>query len=286
MAKIGVQAMMLKEKFTELGAYETLKMISEIGYSYIELSQIPMTEENVKEIKRASEDFNIKVVAMSAALEEIEGIKQENLKNDFDKIVNDCKTLDCNFLRIGILPFHCMGSIEKMIEFSNKMEEIAKKLDKYGINLYYHIHHIEFEKYEGKFILDIIKENTNKIGFEIDVHWAYRGGVNPVDLLKKYSGRVDLVHLKDYKVGKFNMEALKYLKQEKAKEFFQAFVSSVQFAEVGEGTLNFKEIIPEAIKAGAKYLLVEQDDTYGVDSFESLKISARNLKKMGFGNLF
>ena len=286
MAKIGVQAMMLKEKFTELGAYETLKMISEIGYSYIELSQIPMTEENVKEIKRASEDFNIKVVAMSAALEEIEGIKQENLKNDFDKIVNDCKTLDCNFLRIGILPFYCMGSIEKMIEFSNKMEEIAKKLDKYGINLYYHIHHIEFEKYEGKFILDIIKENTNKIGFEIDVHWAYRGGVNPVDLLKKYSGRVDLVHLKDYKVGKFNMEALKYLKQEKTKEFFQAFVSSVQFAEVGEGTLNFKEIIPEAIKARAKYLLVEQDDTYGVDSFESLKISTRNLKKMGFGNLF
>lgn len=41
-AKIGVQAMMLKEKFEELGAYDTLKKVSELGYHSIEISQIPM----------------------------------------------------------------------------------------------------------------------------------------------------------------------------------------------------------------------------------------------------
>lgn len=286
MAKIGVQAMMIKEKFKELGAYETMRKVSELGYSYIELSQIPMTEENVREIKRASKDFNIKIAAMSAALEGIQGVNQENLTDNFDKIVNDCKTLDCNYLRIGILPFHCMGNMEKIKEFSFKMNKVAEKLLEQGIKLYYHNHHIEFEKYEGKFILDIIRESADKIGFELDVHWIYRGGVSPTDILKKYAGKAALVHLKDYKVGKFNMKALEYLKEGKTEEFMSAFVGSVQFAEVGEGTLNFSEIITEAVKAGAEYLFVEQDDTYGVDPFVSLEVSARNLKKLGYGDMF
>ena len=87
MAKIGVQAMMLKDKFSELGAYETLKKVTELGYNYIEISQIPMTEENVSEIKRAAEDFNIKIVAMTAALEAFPGMNMENLTDDFDKII-------------------------------------------------------------------------------------------------------------------------------------------------------------------------------------------------------
>ena len=286
MAKIGVQAMMLKDKFSELGAYETLKKVTELGYNYIEISQIPMTEENVSEIKRAAEDFNIKIAAMTAALEAFPGMNMENLTDDFDKIVKDCKTLNCNYLRIGILPFHCMGNMTKIIDFTKKMNEVAERLLKEGIHLYYHNHHIEFEKYDGKLILDIMKDHADKIGFEIDVHWVYRGGIDPVKLLEDYSGKVALVHLKDYRIGPFDIKALEFLKEGKHKEFTQSFVGSIQFAEVGEGTLDFKSIIPAAIDSGAEYLLVEQDDTYGVDPFKALETSAKNLKEMGFGELF
>ena len=64
-----------------------------------------MTEENVAELKRASEDFNIEIAALSAGLDPIlPGAPGETLSNDFEKIVNDCKTLNCNFIRIGMLP--------------------------------------------------------------------------------------------------------------------------------------------------------------------------------------
>ena len=58
------------------------------------------------------------------------------------------------------------------------------------------------------------------------------------------------------------------------------------FAELGTGSLPLKEIIEESISSGARYLLVEQDDTYGVDPFESLKISRDHLLELGYGNLF
>ena len=125
--KIGVQMMMLKGKVEELGAYETMRKVSELGYHAVEVSQIPMTAENVAELKRASEDFDIKIAAMSAGLEPmLPGTPGETLSNDFDKIVNDCKTLNCNFLRIGMMPLHLMGNKDKLWTLLIKLKQWHK----------------------------------------------------------------------------------------------------------------------------------------------------------------
>ena len=60
---VGVQAMMLKGKFDELGAYDTLKKVHEIGYGSVEISQIPMNAANVDAMRRAQDDFGIKIAA-------------------------------------------------------------------------------------------------------------------------------------------------------------------------------------------------------------------------------
>ena len=46
--KIGVQMFNLKNKIVELGAYETLRKIKELGYNAVEVTQIQMTEEEKK----------------------------------------------------------------------------------------------------------------------------------------------------------------------------------------------------------------------------------------------
>lgn len=282
---IAVQMMMLKKKVEQDGAYETLRKLAEMGYHAVEVSQIPMTEENVSELKRACDDFKMKVVACSAALE---GEGKENLTDHFDKIVADCKKLNCNFLRIGMLPVECMGSKEAAMGFIERMEAKAEALAEHGIDLYYHNHHVEFAKYDGQYLLDLIRENTKHIGFEIDVHWVHRGGENPVPFLKKYSGRVKLLHLKDYRVVPVSLpEAEPGDTPEIAmKKWYDAFLGAVQFAEVGEGNLDFSAIIPAGLAAGSIYFIVEQDDTYGRDVYESLRISRDNLIKLGYEDWF
>ena len=98
------------------------------------------------------------------------------------------------------------------------------------------------------------------------------------------AGSLDLLHLKDYKVYPYG-EALEKSEDNEnlMREYFK---DCVHFAEVGEGNLDMKAIIEAGLKAGSKYLIVEQDDTYGRDPYESLKISAENLKKMGYGDCF
>ncbi len=285
-AKIGVQAMMLKGKFEEIGAYETLKAIHEIGYNGIEISQIAMTPENVSEIKRAVDDFGMEIIAMSPALEGMPGMAQENLADNYDKIVNDAKTLGCKFMRIGMLPIPSMFSLEKVIEFSKKLEAMTLKLKEDGIKLYYHNHHVEFQKFDGKYMLDIIKEHAPSVGLEFDVHWIQRAGENPAKFIEKYAGLVDLIHLKDYRVGALNQKSLDKIMSGDIAGFMRDFGDIIEFAEIGEGNLNFDDIIAAGLKSGAKYFLVEQDNTYGRDPLESLQISYDNLVKMGYGDMF
>ncbi len=280
---MGIQMSTIKSKVNELGAYETLRRCAEMGYHSIEISQIPMTRENVSEMKRACDDFGIKVAANTAALEPAApGQAGEFLTTDFDKIVEDCRILDTDMLRIGMLPPPCMADKNKALEFTKKADEMAEKLSEQGIDLYYHNHHVEFAQYDGECLIDIIRNNTKKIGFELDIHWIYRGGEDPVAVIRRFAGRIRLLHLKDYRIAQIKMPESGF----DQGEFMKQFQDLVQFAEVGEGTLPIKECIDAALESGSEYFLVEQDMTYDRDPFDSLKISHDNLVAMGYGDWF
>lgn len=280
---IGVQMMMLKGKVQEMGAYEVLKELAGIGYHCVEVSQIPMTAENVEGMRKASREFGIRVAANSAALEPLKpDAPGEFLTRDFDKLVNDCKTLDCDMLRIGMLPAPCMVSYDMALTFVQKADEMAERLAEHGIDLYYHNHHVEFMKFNGVYLMDIIRENTKRLGFELDVHWIQRGGENPVAYIRKFAGRIRLLHLKDYRIGNITMPDGKF----DPEIFSKAFANIVQFAEVGEGNLPMKEIIDTGLACGSEYFLIEQDDQYGRDPFDCLKTSRDNLIKLGYEDWF
>jgi sugar phosphate isomerase/epimerase len=286
MTRIGVQAMMLKKEVEADGAFATLKRLSDLGFNAVEISQIPMSEANVDEIDRARVELGMEVAALSASLETPVGAPSESLSNDFDKIVADCKRLSCQMVRMGMMPFSAMASQEALLDFCSRSNEMAARLAEAGIGLYYHNHHNEFARYDGTYILDIIREKAPSMRFELDVHWIHRGGRDPVSVLKDYAGLVDLVHLKDYRIGQIPSAAFESLQAGDSQAFMAAFTGIVQFAEVGEGNLDFKAIIDQSLSSGAKYLLIEQDDQYGRDPFDCLATSRENLIKLGYGGLF
>ncbi len=285
MARIGVQAMMLKNEFQADGAFTTLKRLNELGFSVVEISQVAMSEANVGEMERARAEFGMDIAALSAALETPVGAPGDSLMNDFDKIVADCTRLACRLVRIGMMPFSAMASKKALLDFCSRSNEMAAGLAEQGIALCYHNHHIEFAKYDGEYILDIIRESAPLMRFELDVHWIHRGGKDPVSVLKDYAGLVDLVHLKDYRIGQLPPNAFESLQAGDVQAFRTAFDGVVQFAEVGEGNLDFKAIIDQSLTSGAKYLLIEQDSPYGRDAFDCVATSRDNLVALGYGNL-
>ena len=279
--KIGLQLSTVAPVIREIGLYETLKQVAEIGIHHVEVSQVTMNEENIALLLKAKENFGIQVSAMTAMLAPMGNQYDawfDNLEQDFDKIVADCKAVGATAVRIGATSPAACGSYEAAVAFAEKTDEMGRKLKEHGIDLYFHTHHFELAMHNGKTVLDILKDNGENYGFELDIHWLQRGGFNPVKVIESYDGRVRLLHLKDYRVN-----GAKYAQLGMGGNSLNEIV---EFAEVGEGSLPIAECIETGIRCGCEFFFIEQDKTYDRAPLDSVKISYENLCAMGYADLF
>ncbi len=282
MAQIGVQLMMLKDRIATEGMRPVLAKVADLGYTCVEVSQVPTDAANVAALDAARGEYGLAVAALSVGLKKGPTTTGDALDSDFSKVVADCRRLDCRYLRIGMMPFDAMVSRDAVIAFAEDAESAARRLAGEGITLAYHNHHVDFSKHDGETLFDIVRRVSPSLHFEIDVHWVQRGGRNPVDVLAEFAGVVELVHLKDYRVATLPPSGLALLEAGDFAGFMQAFTGLVQFAEVGAGTIDFAKVIPQAIASGAEYLLVEQDDLYGRDPWDCLADSRAHLRSLGY----
>jgi sugar phosphate isomerase/epimerase len=170
---------------------------------------------------------------------------------------------------IGTLPKKYRESKEGYKKFASECNAVSKKLKKEGLKLLYHPHAIEFYSLGGGLKgMDIIVNETDPEGlwFCLDTHWLAAGGVDPVEWIKKVKGRMNIVHFKDYAIVKAAIDRIEEVHK--------------QFAEVGEGNLNWPEIIKACKSIKVKHAVVEQDICPG-NPLDSLKTSIRNMIKFG-----
>ena len=282
MAVLGVQMMMLKDQVAEQGMWAVLQQVKDLGYDSVEVSQIPMSEENTADLERGINELGVEVGALSVALEPAEGNPTDALSNNFDKIVADCKRLNCRFVRIGMMPFTAMVSMEACETWAGQVEPYAARLAEEGITLCYHNHHVDLAMFDGERIFDIVRRVAPSVNFEVDLHWVQRGGMAPLDMLKQYSGVCKIIHVKDFRVGALNPKALDLFAEGKFMEGYDMFVNIAEFAEVGQGNMNWPELLPAANDAGAEFFFVEQDITYGRDPIDCLRDSREYLRSIGY----
>lgn len=282
MAVLGVQMMMLKDQVAEQGMWPVLERIAGMGLQAVEVSQIPMDEANTAALERGVQELGLEVGALSVGLKQGPTTTGDALDADYDKIVADCRRLDCRFVRIGMMPFDAMVSKEATEAWAAEVEPYAKRLTDDGITLCYHNHHVDLTRFGDERIFDIVRRVAPSLNFEVDLHWVQRGGMAPLDMLGAYSGVCKLIHVKDYRVTALPPEALELFAAGNVQEGYDKFVNIIEFAEVGQGNMNWPALLPAAIDAGAEYFFIEQDMTYGRDPFDCIQDSRDYLASIGY----
>jgi len=141
---------------------------------------------------------------------------------------------------------------------AKSLNEAGKALQDAGVTLTYHNHSIEFRRFDGHLMLDVLYGETDPryLQAEIDTYWVQHGGGDSEDWCRRLKGRLPVLHMKDYMVTS---------------------ESKPTFAEVGNGNLDWKKIVPAAEASGCKWYVVEQDTCPG-DPFDSLKMSFDYIK--------
>ena len=240
----------------------SLKMVSDIGYKYLELASY----ENGKfygylpaDFKKMANDLGMEIISSHAGVNP-KGITSDEAK----KMAEDHAKVGAKYCMQPYIADEDRKSIagfQKMVADWNKVGRIMKDND---IQFGYHNHNFEFGTVEGKvpyFDVFLAEMDKDLMTMEIDLFWVTKAGINPIELFKKYPGRFQLFHMKDM----YTKEA----------PFFKT--QSSDFAPVGAGLINFREILAAKNIAGMKYMFVEQDSTKDGKPFDAIRTSITNL---------
>jgi sugar phosphate isomerase/epimerase len=173
---------------------------------------------------------------------------------------------------------------QEALAMSDKLNQAGKLFKEHGIQLYYHNHFEEFQKFDNQYVMDIILENTDEqfVKVEFDTYWAMRGGVDPVHYLQKLGERCDLIHQKDLPAGVTPVNLFEVIGED-AKIDMDLMIKLHQidyFTEAGQGVMDIPAIVTAfSSKPEARYLFIEQDWTRK-NQLESVGISFNYISKL------
>lgn len=185
----------------------------------------------------------------------------DEMLKDIDKVIEHHRTLKCKYPGIGGLPDRYRNSAGGYRQFAKEAGEIAERLHEAGMHFIYHNHNFEFNRLDGKTGLEWIYEQTpDCLQMELDLYWIQAAGASPIEWIEKVAGRMDVIHFKD---------------------MAPAPGETVRMTTIGDGNMNWKNIMEACDKAGVKYALVEQDNAVETDSIACMRRSFKNLQAMG-----
>jgi len=252
MAIVGAQLYTCREFCKTIeGVTETFRKVADIGYTAVQVSGFG--DVDPKEVAKLAENTGLTIAATH--------VGWDLFKEDIDRVIEIHKLYKCDHPAIGGLPGE-YRSADGLKKFLDEIPPVAEALAAEGMDFSYHNHNHELARIGDTTWLAALYEQAapKHLKAEIDTYWIQAGGGSPATWIRTCAGREPLVHFKDMSVTGDR---------------------EIRMAEIGEGNLDWPEILRACEEGGVEWYLVEQDTCYDRDPFESLEISYRNLREMG-----
>ena len=250
----------------------TLAQVTEMGYDGVELAGL--CGYSPEQVKKMCEEAGLVPISAHVPLAEMSA--------DPEKTMKDYAGMGCRYIAIPYLTEEFRPGAEGYDSFKKEACRLGELANANGMTLLYHNHDFEFAKKDGEYLLDIMYRDipASLLQTEQDTCWVKASGVDPAAYIRKYSGRAPIVHLKDfYKSGNagvsYELIGLEGEQQEKKEE------GTFELRPLGQGMQDIPSILKASEEAGAKWLVVEQDDpTKGLTPIECSRIRLQYLKSL------
>lgn len=240
---IGLQLYTVRDQ-TEKDFAGVIRQVAQMGYAGVEFAGYG----------------NLSAKEMAALLSET-GLRAASthigihlLDQDADREIDYCLEIGSSFLVVPWIAEEYRSG-EGVRRLAERLNTYGQRCQERGITLGYHNHDFEFKSTPEGMFLDNLMAQTDPafVKLELDTYWAAFAGVDPTEVMRKYAGRVPLIHLKD-------------------------MTPERTFTEVGDGTLDISSYRAVAQEVGTQWGFVENDSP-AIPSLESVRRSFDNLKQ-------
>jgi sugar phosphate isomerase/epimerase len=240
-----------------------LRTIADIGYKEIEGGRADLIGlvPKINDLGMKTVSCHVETPLITGDWDQYKGMKPAPLEEAIESV----RKAGIAYFSMAYIQPQARGNLDFYRKTADQMNHAGELCHKAGLQFAYHNHAFEFGGKEGERPIDIFHERLDRklVALEMDVFWVSVAGNDPVEMLKKWKGRVGLLHLKD--------------KAKDAPVQYTEDVPRTAFKEVGSGVLDFPAILKAAPAAGVKHYFVEQDQTPG-DPLDSLRKSFEYLK--------
>ena len=251
----------------------TLKKLSAIGYRNVEHANYingKFYGYSPSDFRKILDDLNLNMISGHCVMT---AKHWDDAANDFTDVwkqtVADAATLGQKYLVSPWLDEAVrtdMDKLKKSMMMFNKSGELCKA---HGIKFGYHNHDFEFTTKVGdENLYDYILKNTdqNLVAQQMDIGNMYGAGGRAMDIMKKYPGRFELMHVKD---------EIKATKGEMAEPY--------ESTVLGKGVVGTKEIVDYARQhGGTTQFIIEQESYQDKTPVDCAKEDFDIMKNWGF----
>lgn len=270
--KFGLQLYTVREDMAN-DPKDTLEKLADMGYHYIEHANYQDRKfygYAPKEFKKLLDDLGMKMPSGHVGLSlEHWNAKTNDFTDEWKYTIEDAATAGQDYVvspSMGEETRTDYDQLKQLLDMFNKSGELCKKS---GLRFGYHNHHFEFNtSVNSKNLYEVILNNTDPdiVTQELDIGNMLIGGAQATEILKKYPGRYELLHLKGE------------IKSENGD-----MGGDYEGAPLNEGVLDVESIIKEANRNNdISYSFIEQESYQDSTALESAEKNYEIMKDWGF----
>lgn len=255
---IGIQLYSVR---TEMGEdpLGTLKQIAGMGYKHVEHANYVDRKfygYKAVEFKKILDDLGLNMPSGHTVLKANHWDKKKKDFTDAWKYtIEDAATCGQQFVVSPSLEDN-LRTYEPFMEFMQVFNKCGELCQKSGMKFGYHNHDFEFSlELKGDTMFDLIMKNTDadKVVMQLDIGNMYIAGAKAIDIINRYPGRFENIHVKDM------------IKSENGGEGFESTI-------LGEGLVDPEKVMAISRKNGGTWLfIIEQESYQGIAPLECVK---------------
>jgi sugar phosphate isomerase/epimerase len=155
--------------------------------------------------------------------------------------------------------------IDDFKRIANEFNNYGAICQKNGLRFAYHPHDYPYKPVDGQLPIDVLLANTDKefVDFEMDFYYTVTEGQNPEAYIKRNSPRFKLCHIRDV-----------------MKERLPVGSQDESACDLGQGIINYPELLSVCLANGIEYFFVEQSRFYKETPLQSAKVNFDYLKQI------
>lgn len=256
---LGIQLYSLRAMTKAEGAIPVLDRVK--GWGLKEVETAGTANLSVENFKKLLDERGLTAASAHVAI--------PLLEKDLTSVIRDLKTLGVVYGIIPTIPHKDGFDDAAALRAAEKFNAWGRAFKDAGLKLGYHPHGFEFGKSRtpGKgTVFDVLVGATDPevVSFEMDVHWVYQAGLDPVSLLKQYPNRWVALHLRDFRKG--------------APRGKTPGVSPhTDMVAVGDGEIDWPAVLKLAVNLGIKHYFIEDASDAPLENIPRSIAYLRNL---------